>query len=40
MNMPPMNRFKPFDVREIIQRGGEPFPEIRSVWTRSSRTKV
>ena len=29
MNMPPMNRFKRFDVREILQRGGEPFPEIR-----------
>jgi Uncharacterized conserved protein (DUF2249) len=27
--MPPMNRFKRFDVREMIQRGVEPFPEIR-----------
>ena len=29
MNMPPINRFKRFDVREMLQRGGEPFPEIR-----------
>jgi Uncharacterized conserved protein (DUF2249) len=29
MNMPPMNRFKRFDVRELLQRGAEPFPEIR-----------
>jgi hypothetical protein len=27
--MPPMNRFKRLDVREAIQRGDEPFPEIR-----------
>jgi Uncharacterized conserved protein (DUF2249) len=27
--MPPMNKFKRFDVREMIQRGVEPFPEIR-----------
>ena len=27
--MPPINRFKRFDVRELLQRGGEPFPEIR-----------
>jgi len=26
---PPMNRFKRFDVRAMISRGGEPFPEIR-----------
>ena len=29
MSMPPMNTFKRLDVREAIQRGGEPFPEIR-----------
>lgn len=28
--MPPLNKFKRLDVREIIQRGGEPFPEIRN----------
>ncbi|MEI6196771.1 MAG: DUF2249 domain-containing protein [Verrucomicrobiota bacterium] len=28
MNMPSINRFKRFDVREILQRGVEPFPEI------------
>lgn len=28
MNMPPMNRFKRFDVREMIRSGVEPFPEI------------
>ena len=27
--MPPLNKFKRFDVREIILSGGEPFPEIR-----------
>jgi len=27
--MPPMNRFRRFDVRALLQRGGEPFPEIR-----------
>lgn len=27
--MPPLNRFKRFDVRALIQRGVEPFPEIR-----------
>jgi len=27
--MPPMNQFKRFDVREILRRGGEPYPEIR-----------
>jgi len=26
--MPPINRFKRFDVRELLQRGVEPFPEI------------
>jgi uncharacterized protein (DUF2249 family) len=26
--MPPINRFKRFDVREMLQRGIEPFPEI------------
>lgn len=29
MNMPSMNRFKRFDVRELLARGVEPFPEIR-----------
>jgi hypothetical protein len=28
MNMPPMNKFKRFDVRELLARGVEPFPEI------------
>lgn len=28
MNMPPMNRFKRFDVREMIRSGVEPFPQI------------
>jgi hypothetical protein len=27
--MPPINRFKRFDVRDLIHRGVEPFPEIR-----------
>lgn len=27
--MPPLNRFKRFDVRDLIRRGIEPFPEIR-----------
>ena len=27
--MPPINRFKRFDVRELLSRGVEPFPEIR-----------
>jgi len=27
--MPPLNQFKRFDVRDLIRRGGEPFPEIR-----------
>jgi Uncharacterized conserved protein (DUF2249) len=26
--MPPLNQFKRFDVRELIRRGIEPFPEI------------
>jgi len=29
--MPPFNRFKRFDVRDLIRRGIEPFPEI---WQR------
>jgi uncharacterized protein (DUF2249 family) len=28
--MPPLNRFKRFDVRDLHRRGVEPFPEIRS----------
>jgi len=28
MNMPPINKFKRFDVREMLSRGVEPFPEI------------
>jgi hypothetical protein len=27
--MPPLTHFKRFDVRELIRRGLEPFPEIR-----------
>ena len=27
--MPPLNQFKRFDVRDLINRGVEPFPEIR-----------
>ena len=26
--MPPVNKFKRFDVREMIRSGVEPFPEI------------
>lgn len=29
--MPPLNRFKRFDVRDLIRSGIEPFPEI---WQR------
>ena len=29
MNMPPINQFKRFDVRDLLSRGIEPFPEIR-----------
>ena len=28
MNMPPINKFKRFDVRDLLARGVEPFPEI------------
>ena len=28
MNLPPLNQFKRFDVRDLISRGVEPFPEI------------
>ena len=27
--MPPLSQFKRFDVRDLIRRGIEPFPEIR-----------
>ncbi|HAM73703.1 MAG TPA: hypothetical protein DCM86_18875 [Verrucomicrobiales bacterium] len=27
--MPPLSKFKRFDVRPILREGGEPFPEIR-----------
>lgn len=27
--MPPLNKFKRFDVRELLRDGIEPFPEIR-----------
>lgn len=27
--MPPMTKFKRFDVRPLVQRGAEPLPEIR-----------
>ncbi len=26
--MPPINKFKRFDVRDLLARGVEPFPEI------------
>ena len=26
--MPPLNKFKRFDVRELLRQGIEPFPEI------------
>ena len=29
MSQPPIAKFKRFDVRETLSRGGEPFPEIR-----------
>ena len=28
MLMPPLNHFKRFDVRDLLHRGIEPFPEI------------
>ena len=28
MNMPPLNKFKRFFVRALVQSGGEQFPEI------------
>jgi hypothetical protein len=27
--MPPLSHFKRFDVRDLLRRGVEPFPEIR-----------
>jgi uncharacterized protein (DUF2249 family) len=30
MTMPPLSQFKRFDVRELLGRGIEPFPEIRT----------
>lgn len=27
--MPPLSQFKRFDVRDLLRRGEEPFPEIR-----------
>ena len=27
--MPPLSQFKRFDVRDLLRRGAEPFPEIR-----------
>lgn len=32
--MPPLNRFKRFDVRDLLSRGIEPFPEIHQRITR------
>lgn len=32
--MPSLNQFKRFDVRDMIQRGHEPFPEILKRVTR------
>jgi hypothetical protein len=29
MKMPPIKCFKRFDVRDLISRGVEPFPEVR-----------
>ena len=29
MSMPSLNKFKRFDVREMLSRGVEPLPEIR-----------
>ena len=29
MNMPPIKCFKRFDVRDLMSRGVEPFPEVR-----------
>jgi hypothetical protein len=29
MNMPSIKSFKRFDVRDLISRGVEPFPEVR-----------
>jgi len=28
--MPPLNKFKRFDVREVIRSGVEPFPQIHA----------
>src|SRR5580765_4763312 len=28
-SMPPLTQFKRFDVRDLLQRGAEPLPEIR-----------
>lgn len=28
--MPPLNQFKRFDVRDLIRRGVEPFPQIHA----------
>lgn len=27
--MPPIDKFKRFDVRELLKSGGEPFPQIQ-----------
>ena len=27
--MPPLTHFKRFDVRDLLRKGAEPFPEIR-----------
>jgi len=32
--MPPVSQFKRFDVRQLIERGIEPFPEILQRVTR------
>ena len=34
--MPPLNKFKRFDVRDLIRHGIEPFPEIRKRVDRMS----
>ncbi len=31
--MPPLDKFKRFDVRKLLSQGGEPFPEIYACAT-------
>ena len=39
MSMPPLNQFKRFDVRDLIRRSIEPFPEILERVGRPSQAK-